>query len=515
PQGSYTIAYGDTLASIVTKFNVADVATLVNAGSNATAPILAQNGLMQIAAGALQPATTVPPGTTGFEITRTNPDPDNAPYSDLTPAQVVGTLFNLVGFSIADEGAFTPSGAGLPTTPADSWQDQSSGLAQRNLEDSTDPNWSYPQTMAVGPFGNPQYGSISPALPLAEWNPYNGVGYDAGAGEINQVTINLDLQDIYGNIQQLPAPYNQLQVPAGYYDDIVSLGSWPSLAISYLVTGSVQVAFTMTMQQARYIPSPSVPVDAALAAIAADLKSYVAIYYQLAQPDLAFALQSTLDASSMTAQTPVYPLDKGPFSAFARGAYIYLQALSTMQAVQPTMSSPTKVSDVLDEYGVTGAQLFEANQYALYNALFGSAVISVPTVYSTIQGDSLATIVANPQWTSYGLTVPGLAELNKDVALDPGTDLAGPSRQEQVSATQSLNNVASAAHASVAAIAVLNAPRTDILQQGTVFAVGTQTYTLGANDSFANAAKQLNSTVEAVAIANQWLQGIFIDKVSV
>jgi LysM repeat protein len=515
PQGSYTIAYGDTLASIVTKFNLADVATLVNAGSNATAPILAQNGLMQIAAGALQPATTVPPGTTGFEITRTNPDPNNAPYNDLTPAQVVGTLFNLVGFSIADEGAFTPSGAGLPTTPADSWQDQSSGLTQRNLEDSTDPNWYYQQTMAVGPFGNPQYGSVSPALPSAEWNPYNGVGYDSNASEINQVTINLDLQDIYGNIQQLPAPYNQLQVPAGYYDNIVSLGSWPSLAISYRVTGGAQIAFTMTMQQARYIPSPSVPVDAALAAIAADLKSYIAIYYQLAQLDLAFALQTTLDASSMTAQAPVYPLDKGPFSAFARGAYIYLQALSTMQAVQPTMSSPTKVSDVLDQYGVTGAQLFEANQYALYNVLFGSAVISVPTVYATIQGDSLATIVANPQWASYGLTVPGLAELNKDVALDPGTDLAGPSRQEQVSATQSLNNVAAAAHASVAAIAVLNGVRTDILQQGTVFAVGTQTYTLGANDSFTNAAKQLNSTVEAVAIANQWLQGIFIDKVSV
>ncbi|HEX8219977.1 MAG TPA: LysM peptidoglycan-binding domain-containing protein [Chloroflexia bacterium] len=526
-QNPYTIAYGDTLASIVTKLKVADVATLVNAGSNATTPLLAQNALMQTAAGALQPATTVPPGTTGFEITRTNPDPDNAAYSDLTPAQVVGTLFNLVGFSIAEAGAFTASGAGLPTTPSDSWQDQSNGLAQRNLEDTTDPNWYYQQTLAVGPFGNPQYGSISPALPPAEWNPYNGVGYDTKAGEINQVTINLDLQDIYGNIQQLPAPYNQLQVPAGYYDDIVSLGSWPSLAISYLVTNPPQINFTMTMQQARYIPSASVAVSTALASIAADLKSYISIYYQLSQPDVTFALQTTLDANSMIAQAPVYPLDKGPFSAFARGAYIYLQALSTMQAVQLTMSSATNVSEVLDQYGVSPAQLFETNQYALYNALFGSAMISVPTVYSTIQGDSLATIIANPKWSSYGLTVPILAGLNKDVALDPGTDLAGPTRQVTVgdvpvdasnpsgaTTTAALHDVAAAAHASVAAIAVLNGPRTDILKQGSVFAVGTQTYTLGANDSFTNAAQKLNSTVEAVATANQWLQGIFVEKAS-
>ncbi|MGA7730228.1 MAG: LysM peptidoglycan-binding domain-containing protein, partial [Chloroflexia bacterium] len=507
PQGTYAIAYGDTLASIVSKFNLSDVATLVNAGTNATTAILAQNGLMQTAAGVLQPATTVPPGTAGFEITRTNPDPNNTSYNDLDPAQVVGTLFNLVGFSIAEEGAFTASGAGLPTTPADSWQAQSNGLAQRNLEDSTDPNWYYHQTLAIGPFGNPQYGSSSHALPDAEWNPYNGVGYDSHAGEINQVTIDLDMQDIYGNIQQLPAPYNQIQVPAGYYDDIVSLGSWPSLAISYLVTGTPRIAFTMTMQQARYIPSPSVAVDAALAAIAADLKSYLAIYYQLAQPDLTFALQTTLDAGSITAQTPVYPLDKGPFSAFARGAYIYLQALSTMQAVQPTMSGPTNVSDVLDQYGVTPAQLFETNQYTLYNALFGSAMISVPTFYSTIQGDSLASIVADPQWSKYGLTVPGLAGLNKDVSLDPGTDLAGPTRQVTVKdvpldpdtdpavlVTESLHDVAAdpSVHASVVAIALLNQARTDILQKGSVFAVGTHTYTLGLNDSFANAALKLN-----------------------
>ncbi|HET6260815.1 MAG TPA: LysM peptidoglycan-binding domain-containing protein, partial [Chloroflexia bacterium] len=152
---------------------------------------------------------------------------------------------------------------------------------------------------------------------------------------------------------------------------------------------------------------------------------------------------------------------------------------------------------------------------------------SVPTVYSTIQGDSLATIVANPKWSSYGLTVPVLAGLNKDVALDPGTDLAGPTRQVTVqdvpvdasnptgaTTTAALHDVAAAAHASVTAIAVLNAPRTDILKQGSVFAVGTQTYTLGANDSFSNAAQKLNSTVEAVATANQWLQGIFVDKAS-
>ena len=58
------------------------------------------------------------------------------------------------------------------------------------------------------------------------------------------------------------------------------------------------------------------------------------------------------------------------------------------------------------------------------------------------------------------------------------------------------------AHASPVAIAVANAPSTTILLQGTVLNLGTNSYTLGENDSFANAASKLGGTVAQLAQAN-------------
>ncbi|HMX29019.1 MAG TPA: LysM peptidoglycan-binding domain-containing protein, partial [Blastocatellia bacterium] len=459
----------------------------------------------------LQPATTVPPGTVGFEMTRTNPDPNNLPYDQLTPAQVVGSLFNLVGFNIAQAGGFIKSGAGLPTTPADSWQDQTDGLEQRDLDDSTDPNWYYHQTLAVYPFATAQNGSASPALPPVASNPYNGVGFNATANQINEVTLNLDVQDIYGNIQPLPQQFASLQVPVGYYDDIANLGSWPSLAISYLVTGAQPnpvISFQMTMQQARYVPAPGVAATSALSSAQADLVSYQNIYYQLSQPDLSFSLQTSLDTDSMASLQAAYSLAKTPFYSFAYGAYVYLAALATMQPVQVTSDGTTSVEALTAQYGVTAGQLFTANQDALYSTLFGAEMLVVPLMYSTVAGDSLSSVAAK-----YGLTADALATTNETAPLAPGVDLATPERSLSVSgsATQSLNSIAQSAQASAAGIAETNADLTDILQPGVTLSIGTQLYQVVAGDSFNSVAAALGSTVADVASANQYLQGLFVE----
>ncbi|MEZ4783418.1 MAG: LysM peptidoglycan-binding domain-containing protein [Candidatus Kapaibacterium sp.] len=512
----YEILYGDTLAKIVAKFNLQSLQALLDAGSNATAAILETGAQMQFADNILQPTATVPPGTVGFEITRTNPDPDNTPYDQQTPAQVVGTLFNLVGYNIAAEGDFIKSGAGLPTTPADSLQDQTDGLAARSVDDVTNSNWFYHQTLIVSPFSATVNGSASAALPSNLSNPYNGVGYNTAKKEINQVTIDLDMQDIYGNIQNLPEPYNGLQVPVGYFDNVINLGSWPSLAMAYGVSGNpVTVSLSMTMQQSRYIPGASVTVASALAAIAADLTSYKSIYYQVIQPDFSFALQTTLDIDSMSGSTPKYPLSNIPFLAFTYGAYIYLSTLSTMKQVGVNVEgTSTSVFDLTDLYGVTGAQLFTENQDGLYSQFFGTTVINVPTMYVTVEGNSLESIVADPQWSSYKLTVNGLAEANQYLPLNSGTDLVTPTRRATGSTSDSLNTLATRMRASAEGVANANATRTDILAEGFVFTVGTQSYTLGKNDSFANAASQLGVTVSALATANQWLQGLFVENAS-
>jgi LysM repeat protein len=496
--GDVPIGYGDTFGSIATH---AGVSPSQLGAANATAPILAPGAVAQYANAVLQPATIVPPGVAGFEMTRTNPDP-GLTFNQLDPAQKVGALFNLVGWSLDSAGAFTPSGAGLPTTPSDKLVLGPGGLVPLDPDATGDASWYYQQVLAVAPFGSPQNGSASPALPPAAADPYNGVG------AASEATIALNLQDVYGNVQPLPDP--TVAVPVGYYDDLAGPGSWPSLAMAYVVEGPPpKLALDMTMQQTRYIPTAAVPVASARAAIAADLQTYTGVYYQLVQPDVTFSVQTTL-ALAGDGVTPIaYPLSKAPFLAFAYGAWVYLQALSTTTAVQVTAGAgDTTVPALVQQYGVTPGQLFAANQTQLYSALFGDTAIAVPQMYATIASDSLATILAKN--SGYGLTAATLAEKNQDVPLNPGADLQAQTRT--VHATErptkpptpaSLGDVAAAAHASAAAIAGANATTAGLLVTGAVLTLGTTSYTTaGSADTLANAAAKLRGTVQQVAAAN-------------
>jgi LysM repeat protein len=593
-QADYVIQYGDTLASIVANpaLHLSDVGALVAAGSNAVAAILAPGAQMQFAEGVLRPAATVPPGTVGFEIMRTNPDPQNRPYPQLDGKALVSQLFNLVGFGIAAGGGFIASGTGLPTTPADSPQDKSDGLGAPDSDDALAADWYYHQTLTVGPFARSWNGSASQALPSAKWNPYNGIGYNVVAGQISTVVINLSAQDIYGNTQTLAAPFNTVSVPVGYYDALLGLGSWPSLGTTWSVadssTAGLVISLNMSLQQARYVPSASVSVASALAAIQADLASYRRIYYQLAQPDVTFALSTTLDATASAQRD--YPLPSNLFFSFAYGAYIYLSAFSTLQAVKFTVTdATTSVAAVTDQYGVTAPQLFEANRGQLYSAVFPpTPLLSVPEIYLTITGDSLKSIVDNPKFKSYGLSAAKLAENNIGAPVAPGTEFAMPPgnvaptalldspngavraqgvatittatphgfavgdavviagvaddsfngvftvssvpqpamftyAQPTLPAASSgggmagagtLNAAGRRSKASVAALATANAGRTDILSKGVYLTVGTQSYQLVENDSFANAATYLATSVVALALANQWVQGLLMGRAS-
>jgi LysM repeat protein len=513
-QPGYEVQYGDTFDTVVATLAAQGITTTAadlgtaNAGS---ATILSAGAQVQFALGVLQPATVVPPGVVGFEITRTNPDSTTIQTPD-----PVSALFNLVGWSVTGEGAFTASGAGLPTTPADRLLTQANGITRLDADDTSDTNWYYQQTLVISPFGGPAHGSASKALPLATGNPYNGIG---AGGALGDVTIGLWLLDVYGNAQPLSQD-GSLAVPVGYYDDLSGPVSWPSLGMSYLVTGSPPVvSLSMTMQQARYIPSASVPVPSALAAIAADLQSYTSIYYQLAQPDVGFSLETTL-ALGDDGKTPVtYPLPKAPFASFANGAYIYLQALSTMTAVKVAPGAGgTTVEALVGGYGVTAPQLFAANQTQLYSSLFGAAQIAVPQMYSVLQGDSLDSIAAHWKPEYADITAASLAGANANVPLNPGVQLtantrtatATPPPDAPPNTPVTLDHAATLAHTSSVDIATSNAATTGLLAEGAVLTLGTKSYTLGPKDTFANAATQLDATVDQVALANRFVP-VFIE----
>jgi LysM repeat protein len=490
---SYTIGYSDTLSTLIAKFGLAAIQGLA---------ILQPSAPMQVAAGVLIPSTTVPPGTTGFEMVRANPDPNDAQYPNVTGPEIVGSLFNMVGYQIAPLGNFIASGWGLPTMPASAPLLAADGLTPLPPVDNP-PFWYYSQSIVAAPFGTTTQAIGSDALPQAVSNPYNGISPKS------QVTINLQLQDSYGNVQDLGNNLNSVPVDVGYYDDIVSLGSWPSMALSYTVTGNGQSApslnLQMTMQQSRYIPNPGVTVNSSQSATAADLQSYTSIFYQVAQADFKFFYQTTLDTASMA--TPIR-ISSTPFTAFATGAWIYLNALNTLQSINFTGdgTANSSVGNVSNLYGVTAAQLLTANQNQTYLSLFASGALVVPQMYVTANADSLNTVAAaaNPPTTA-----ANVATMNQTVALAPNAVFTRPAAiTVTAAATDSLASAAQTNHASPAGIATAN-PQL-ILAKGLVFGVGTASYTTGQTDSFQSIALALGTTIEAVAQANQWLTGIFV-----
>lgn len=516
----YLVEYGDTLDSIVAKLNAqglsVTVATLVAEGGNETNPILAPGATMQLVPGVLRPASTVPPGVTGFEITRANPDPSNLSWAELKDdaAAIVDTLYNLVGWSVGYGGAFSASGNGLPTTPTAAAPVAPDGLSLGSADDNDDTSWYYRQAVGIASLGSPQHGSTSPALPPPAANPYNGIGSD-GHGALNQVTLDLWLQDVYGNAQALPDGLDQLQAPVGYYDDVIGPASWPAIALSYVLTGPpAEIDLTLGMQQTSYVPSASLSVDTALGAIAADLASYTAIHYQLAQPDQSFALQTTLALDGGESPKPVLnPLPKAPFVTFARGAYVYLAARSTLEAVEVdvTAGAPQTLADLIGEYGLRGGALFSANQWAAYESWFGATKLTVPLMYSVVAQDSLDTICALPQWQQkYGLTptVDDLATFNADMPLAPGVSLAVPSRAAPVAKSGTLADTAGGVKAPVAGLAAANQRVQGLFAKDAVLTLGTKQFPATDTSTLLDAAGALGGTVGEVATANENVPGL-------
>jgi len=519
---NYTVEYGDTLQSIADAHST-DVKTMISTGNNTTAEILSTGAQVQFAKGVLQPAATVPPGNVGFELMVSNPDPQDTPYDQLTPQQTVNSLFHLFGYSIAesepngDAPGFIASGAGLPTGPTESDQDGSDGLTARDLSDTVSDLWNYKQTVAVAPFATSAQGSLSPALPPASANPYAGVGPN------NSVTFDFVFQDIYGNQQPAPAGYTSIDIPVGYYDNVIALNRWPGMAAGYLVIEGAQpqIELELTLQINKYLPSASVSVESALTAATGDGAMYVQVYYQIQQADLNFALETSLDQRSTNSNPPVYPISpETPFTAFVNSALVFLSAIQTLKQFVYTSASGDKVQKVVDDFGVTAAQLFDSNSNQLYSALFGSASLNVPVMYTTVQGDSLSSISSLSQYKPYNLTPTLLAENNSTVALNPGADLAAPNRPYLTHDGYTLQQIAEEWRCTVEGIAEANHDTPNIIRQGNTITISGASYTTTLTDTFDSIVTAFGNQGVALTISEladaiaQMVPNIFIDNVT-
>ncbi|MET3035923.1 LysM domain-containing protein [Chryseobacterium sp. NRRL B-14859] len=314
----------------------------------------------------LHKVTAVQQGTAGFDLNRTNPnpDPDQQPkITDPDYAEVyLNNMYNLLSYQVVENSWFTESIVGLPAGPAKP-QTQDDVLGKTDNSNSQDDLiWYYNQVIPIAQFAksNP-FMTYPEGYPQEDGNPYRGIGH--------QVQVHFDWVDYYGNVTVTPfsdpqldssTPVNNPPIQTGYVDELKGLGKWPSVELSYLfdlgTDNQPELKLEFNFNTQRYNELPDVPADQQQdwkQNAANDLLIYTNIYYQLTQLNPVDG-KNTLTITLSTSLTPgrADELSTDQFNQllqFIKDIYTYLLARSQgNQATAPVMNPLTNPVDTAD-----------------------------------------------------------------------------------------------------------------------------------------------------------------------
>ncbi len=449
-------------------------------------------------------SASIPPGNAGFTLTRTNPGTaDNA-------EQRTQQLYSLLAYhSVASDG-FAASNEGLPVSPV---------RPERTPATLIDAPWQYTQVLRLGKLTTSTLPD-APFVPSAAADPYAGIAPSA------KVTLAMDFHDVYGNETISQAPITNLDVPVGYYDDVIGVAQWPGLAASYHVGGSATapaIEIDAALQVSNYVPGGGASFDAAQKSASAHQARLGAIYYQIWQDGISITLTTSLVQEAGKAPRP-FTVDRLVFANFVSACYIFLGAVQQLQRAWQTAGAGTlasvarsltaNASYLSDAIGALGV----SNQDAPTASLF-AASLAMPVLDLTAFGDALTAIVTRAGAPT--ITVGDLATNNAVVLLNAGIDIMAPGRTSApVTAQTRLIDVGQVMHALPGAIGDANATVRGLLAAGAPVTVSGVAIvvevdpTSGKTWSFADLEPKfadlgVTATPAIMAVANQTRAGLF------
>jgi LysM repeat protein len=450
----------------------------------------------------------LPPGGVGFTLTVRKPVQPPEHSAEIQLRQ----LFSLLTYQITavDGSPFQNSQPGLPPGPQ---TEDGLGLplcerqrqarwrrAGRAVPDAPPvfEYWRYDQAIPIARFGPlsaaPQVGG----LPDPGLDPYRGIG---GQTTLPSAQVQLGFADILGNVTAPPSsgealPPGALTLQVGYTDPLVGPGGWPAVTTSYALAKAdnvVTLAITVASQAGLLMPAPDQSPNVALDAAGRQAARFATAYYQLAQPGVAASVLTSLQQNPDGTPAPIATA-VAPLWGFTAAGYVAAQAAAALLPVQPTASAALTLQQIVQTFGVTCAEIAQANATSRVFDLFGAATVMVPAFQIFAAGDTADSLAAAlpPGWPT--LSGTQLLELpaNADVLpLRPGIELTIPSQNFIVDLTPPvppLAEIALAHNTLPALLAGDNATTTGILTQGFVFEMDGVTVTVG-------------ETVEAVYVA--------------
>ena len=552
-QPDYAVVPNDTFASIAAANNITDVSLL---GSwNAQRDILQPAAIMQLIDGQLLINAKLPPGNTGFLLTRENPEVTN-PGADRAigapdPQQEINNLFNLLGFWITENDFFNGSGEGLPAGPTQSQHEGTDGLSARQLSEADSEPWRYTQSLKAYASAKANTAPNCAALPPIGMNPYAGVV--AGS----KIELSLAFQDLNGNRLTTDPPLESPDVDIGYTDELLSFARWPSVSAGYVfkkadfrgtspqAVNLAQLVAEWTFSCVKYMPGPGNDYPQSHNSARADREKMKAAYYQIRMPDVGFALSTTmgpvLDDSTETTSTKLLLALRD----FVSSAYVYLATVAELPPVTHKTGQAPPNTDTLNSiaslYSTVPGLVADANADLNAVNLFGTgSPLTVPEYYRFKTGDTFDAILTallpkgTPEQRERLLEL--MAASNENTPMRAGTAILAKLRQVTVNNSDSKLSTVSAISSNffVSIVDTTTGPADDlkilvpglasankikVLNKGTVLTLGGVSLAVGDLETLAQITTRFvtegveDATVEAVAVQNQFVQPFFAGNV--
>lgn len=350
----------------------------------ATSTLFAQ--LADPAPAQLRQVPSVPAGTVGFRLMRSNPGPG------ATGEPLTQSLFNLLDYRVADNSDFTQSHEALPVGPVTSKDDYGWSDA---AEGATGP-WRYQQLLPIARFGRVNDAPVSSALPPREANPYAGITGPTGTGgsgrPLSSARVDFAFQDVYGNRTPATPPLAPLEVPVGYIDDVIGVAAWPAAAFAYDLRkgtardGSVVLATVLSLDVGRYFAGGGVPFAQANRTAVNDAARYERIFFQVQQRDMSFALESNVGTATADRRDL-----KAALTAFVTKAKLLADAASTLVELTVETTTGHAFGEVAKAYAVTPEQLATANDDLPAKEMFAGGLV-IPRLVAAAPGNTLSAL---------------------------------------------------------------------------------------------------------------------------
>jgi len=434
--------------------------------------------------------STIPPGTAGFAIERTDPTPP--PGTEPTAEQLSGMLYGLIGYKIGAGSGFTGSNEAVPQGPAPTGGDVH-GTGDEVL---------YKQVLSLFPRAEPagRIAQNNPWLPSAAEDPYAGVSANSGAA------LSFAAHDIFGNKATVSDPLSGVTLPDRYTDRMSAIGDWPGTSWSYTLSGASPAAMIEidgALQINSYLPAPDLPSEKAVSSASAHALKFVGAFYQISRPGITVSIETSLAIGPLT--PPLAPL-----IAYVSASYVFTSQIAALPIVTHTVTSGQMLANVTSTYSVPADDVLRDNIDRPATALF-TGPVTVPTFAQVKHNETL-----NAFATRVGVSAHDLLTQwhNGDTAIVPAqTNLIIAPVTGTLAAGKTLADYAAESQCTVGDLGRANQDVPGLIADNLTLAAGGATVNTNGSTfvslvaDFANGG--VTTTPEEIAVSNQSLVDLF------